>query len=252
MDVLENGYSMPLLGIPPKYEERNNSSARQNMKFVRETVLKMEEQGIVQLVDAKPHCISPLTVVSKVCPSGVKKLRLCWDGSRCVNEYLKEQKVTLAHLQRALELTSPGDFQTKYDLKSAYHHIKIVEHQTKYLGAAFEKEDGQIQYFIYLYLAFGVGSAVHCITKLFKPINAYLHGKGINHSIYIDDGRSLAKTQEEAELNRIFIYQTLQKAGWIIENSKSDQAKQASQIKEYLGFVIDTNQMKVRLDLEKK
>ena len=128
----------------------------------------------------------------------------------------------------------------------------MVNHQTTFLGAAFEKEGGQTQYFEFLYLAFGIGSAVHCITKLFKPINAYLHGKGINHSIYIDDGRALAKTQEEAESNRKFIYHTLLKAGWTIEQNKSDQANEASQIKEYLGFIIDTNQMKVRLNEEKK
>ena len=252
LDVLENGYSMPLEGIPPIYEERNNGSARQHKVFVRDTVLQMAKEGIVRLVKDKPHCVSPLSVVSKISPAGVEKLRLCWDGSRCVNKYLKEQKVTLAHFHRALELTHQGDFQTKYDLKSAYHHIRMVPHQTKYLGAAFEKEDGELQYFIFLYLAFGVASAVHCITKLFKPINAYLHGKGISHSIYIDDGRALAKTQLEAEENRKFIYQILHQAGWTIEQSKSDGAEEADKVKEYLGFIIDTDKMTVRLKEDKK
>ena len=77
IELLENGYSMPLLGIPPKYEERNNCSARQQKVFVRETVLKMAKAGIVRLVDSKPHCVSPLTVVSKLDASGTEKLRLC-------------------------------------------------------------------------------------------------------------------------------------------------------------------------------
>lgn len=252
MDLLENGYAMPLEGVPPKYEERNNCSARQHKVFVRETVLKMAQEGIVQLVKEKPHCVSPLSVVAKIGPMGAQKLRLCWDGSRCVNKYLKEQKVSLAHFQRVLELTHEKDLQTKYDLKSAYHHIRMVKHQTKYLGAAFEKEDGQMQYFEFLFLAFGVASAVHCITKLFKPINAYFHGKGISHSIYIDDGRALAKTEEEAEENRVFIYQTLKKAGWTIEKRKSDGRNEAARSKEYLGFVIDTEDMKVRLNHDKK
>ena len=252
MDILENGYAMPLQGVPPKYEERNNCSARQHKVFVRETVMQMAKEGIVKLVREKPHCVSPLTVVAKKAPSGTIKLRLCWDGSRCVNKYLKEQKVCLAHFQRALELTRERDFQSKYDLKSAYHHIRMVQHQTTFLGAAFEKEDGQTQNFEFLYLAFGVASAVHCITKLFKPINAYFHGKGISHSIYIDDGRSLARTQEEAEDNRKFIYHTLKQAGWSIETSKSDRRNEAARTKEYLGFVIDTEQMKVRLNQDKK
>ena len=141
---------------------------------------------------------------------------------------MREEKVTLAHFQRSLELTKQGDYQTKYDLKSAYHHIKISETQTKYLGFAIEKEDGSVEYYVFLYLAFGVASAVHAITKMFKPINAYFHSFGIRHSIYIDDGRALSDSPEQAEKTRKFICQTLLRAGWIVEAKKSDQEGQTS------------------------
>jgi hypothetical protein len=62
---------------------------------------------------------------------------------------VKEQKVTLVHLQRALEITQEYDFQVTYDLKSAYHHIKIHPLQTKYLGAAIKRPDGTTQYFFF-------------------------------------------------------------------------------------------------------
>jgi hypothetical protein len=134
--------------------------------------MKMAKKGIVQLMEEKPDCVSPLLVVAKKGPMGTQKLSLRWDGLGCVNKYCREQKVSLAHFQRALELTHEKYFQTIYDLKSAYHHFCMVKHQTKYLGAAFEKEDSQIQYFEVLILAFGVASAVNCMTKLFKPIIA--------------------------------------------------------------------------------
>ena len=93
---------------------------------------------------------------------------------------------------------------------------------------------------------------IHCITKLFKPINAYLHRHGIRHSIFIDDGRILAKSSSEAEKDRKFVYDTLKRAGWVLEEQKSDKEGEASQVKNYLGFVIDTRHMSVRLRHDKK
>jgi hypothetical protein len=150
------------------------------------------------------------------------------------------------HFQRALELTREKDYQVTYDWKSAYHHIKIHPTQTKYLGAAVMKPEGGLQYFVFIYLPFGLLSAVHCITKIFKPVNAYIHGKCIRHSIYLDDGRITAASKEQAKEERIAVYEVLRKAGWILESKKSYQFGDASQSKEYLGFVIDTISMTVR------
>ena len=98
MDVLENGYVIPFEKAPIQYEEDNNKSAKINIEFVQKAVLEMKQAGIVKFVEEKPYCVSPLTVAERVEPNGDKKQRLCWDGSRCVNLRLSQQKVTLAHL----------------------------------------------------------------------------------------------------------------------------------------------------------
>lgn len=252
MDTLKNGYVIPFEKFPEAYEEPNNASAYQNLSFVYKAVADLKKLGIVKFVDYKPHCVSPLTVSLKTGMDGSKKKRLCWDGSRCVNLCIKEQKVTLSHFQRALELTRDQDYQITYDLKAAYHHIRIHPSQTKFLGAAIPKMNGGTQYFIFLFLPFGLSSAVHCITKILKPVNAYLHEKGIRHSIYLDDGRITAASQCQAEEHRVFVYDVLQKSGFIIETKKSDQKGDANKSKEYLGFIIDTGSMTVRLGEKKK
>ena len=169
------------------------------MDYVRKSVRELHSLGIVQFTDEKPFCVSPLSIAEKIEPNGNKKLRLVWDGSRCINLILDKQKVTLAHFHRCLEITKEGEYQVVYDLKSAFHHIRISDQQVKYLGAAFETEKGGKQCFVYLYLPFGASSAVHCITKLFKPLNAYFQVNGIKHDIFIDDGRILADNAEQAE-----------------------------------------------------
>ena len=252
METLKDGYVIPFKEPPPIYEEPNNSSATKDMAFVYEAVAELKRLGVIEFKTEKPHCVSPLSVSIKIGSNGLPKKRLCLDGSRCINQCIKEQSVTLSHLQRALEMTREHDFQIKYDLKSAYHHIKIHPAQTKYLGAAIVEPDGRTQYFVFLFLPFGLSSAVHCITKIFKPINAFIHEKGIRHSIYIDDGRATAETKRKAEEQRKFVYGVLERSGWILERKKSDQEGDASQSKEYLGFIIDTSSMTVRLVEAKK
>ena len=91
-------------------------------------------------------------------------------------------KVTLSHFQQALELTQHQDYQITYDLNVAYyHHTKIYWTQTKFLGADISKPNGETQCFISLFLPLRLSSAVHCITKILKPINGYLHEKGVRH-----------------------------------------------------------------------
>lgn len=252
MDVLRDGYVIPFVRIPPTYEEANNKSAIQEMGFVQQAVAELRRQGVIQFTDEKPHCVSPLTVAKKMNDDGVLKNRLCLDLSRCVNLCVKEQRVALSHLQRALEMTRELDFQVKYDLKQAYHHIRIHPSQTTFLGASIPKEDGGTQYFVFLHLPFGLSSAVHCLTKLFKPVNAFIHKMGIRHSIYLDDGRIVAETMEEAEEQRPLVYDVLDRSGWILEVKKSDGPGDSSQCKVYLGFIIDTAQMTVRLEELKK
>ena len=252
MDVLTQGYVIPFVESPPAYEEANNKSAMQDMPFVIQAVAELKKRGVIEFRDEKPLCVSPLTVSKKFGRDGIAKNRLCWDGSRCVNLYVKEQKVVLSHLRRSLEITREGDFQVTYDLKAAYHHVRIHPSQTKYLGAAIPKPDGGKQYFVFLYLPFGLSSAVHCLTKLFKPVNAYIHEKGIRHSIYLDDGRIVAETKCKAEDQRTFVYKVLKSSGWILEVEKSDKDGDANQSKEYLGFIIDTTSMTVRLQEAKK
>jgi hypothetical protein len=87
---------------------------------------------------------------------------------------------------------------------------------------------------------------------MLKPLTAYFHLKGIRHSIFINDGRILSKCKSEAEEDRKFVYQALKRAGFVIESKKSDMEGESSKVKEYLGFVINTQEMTVSLTEEKK
>ncbi len=246
LNTLAKGYLIPFREDPPEYGERNNKTARDEMKLVRGIISEMISKGIVYVVKEKPRCVNPLGLVSKKQENGSVKHRLVLDVSRHVNTFIEMSHVRLSHLDKALEMTEQGDFQIVYDLTSAYYHIKIEDTQHKFLGACFENSDGSKVYIQYGHLPFGVASAVHCITKLWKPISGYLNKEGIRNSIYIDDGRILSRNTEEAKRNAIRVYNTITKAGWTIEKAKSDGIEQSETQKVYLGMIIDTEEMLVK------
>jgi len=132
-----------------------------------------------------------------------------------------------------------------YDLTSAYYHIKIDDSQHQFLGAAIENNDGSKLYFQYNHLPFGLNSAVHAITKMWKPVTQYLTSQGLRNTIYIDDGRILVEDQTKAEEARCLVYNTIAQAGWSIEREKSDKKGEAGTVKKYLGFLIDSKNMTI-------
>jgi len=253
MSILTEGYKLPFIEIPSyDYEEENNRSARDNKEFVRETIEAWQRQGVIQFVSQKPRAVSPLSVAIRKCPDGSLKRRLCWDGSRFMNKKIKKEKVNLAHLQTALEITEAGDWQCKYDLSNAYFHIKIHEEHRTFLGACLYQENGKKQYFQFNFLPFGLASAVHVMTKIMKPLQAYFGKLGIRHSIFIDDGRVVAGSREQAQEDYKTVLEVLSRSGWQIAKQKSDELDGASQVKEYLGFQIDSANMTVSLTEDKK
>jgi hypothetical protein len=244
LKTLEEGYAIPFTEEPGAYEEPNNASAKENMKEVRALVAEMIANGVAKIVREKPLCVSPLGLVTRKVEGKVKN-RLVFDASRWLNLKIEEQHVKLTHLEMALELTEDEDYQATFDLKSAFYHIKIRDDHHKYLGAQIENSDGSKLFFVYTHLPFGLKCAVHAITKMMKPVLAKLQLFGIRSTIYIDDGRILAKTREEAEEYLLKSYEVLEAAGWILERKKSDRREDVSTTKKYLGFIIDTIAMKV-------
>jgi len=250
LNLLEQGYKIPFKAIPKEYEEQNNATARAEPDVVEKIVLEMIEIGIIEEVNQKPHCVSPLGLVKKKLEDGSMKYRLVFDASRCINLFLEEKHVSLMHLEKALEMTEKDDYQSIFDLTSCYYHVKIYEPHQKFLGASCQLRGRKI-YFQYKHLPFGLASAVHVITKIMKPIIAKVQSCGIKFSIYIDDGRFLALNQSQANKFRKKIYEILDNSGWQVSKEKSDGENQADKIKKYLGFMINTRDMRVYADTQK-
>jgi len=220
IQLLTDGYKVPFTTLPGQYYEPNNQSALKNPDIVIQQLLELEALGVLKGVDTKPTCVSPLGLISKTV-DGKLKHRLVFDASRWVNNFVSPPAVKLTFFERALELITPNCIMGTFDLRSAYYHVRLYDAHQQYFGVAFTI-NGSIRYYQFQCLPFGLNSAVHCLTKIWKPLLAYLHKKNVKLSICIDDGLFVAESLAAWENNRKLIHDVLEKAGWYLADEKSD------------------------------
>lgn len=227
----------------------NNATVTSNLTVAEDQVKLLLQQGVLRRVSTKPHCVNPLGLVTKTV-NGITKHRLIFDGSRLVNDFVDPPVVKLAYLQKACLKLQKDQLLGVFDLKSCYFHIKIHPSQTKFFGIKLAL-NGVDTYMEFDYLPFGLNSAVHCVTKVWKPLIAYIQKQGVPLSVYIDDGIFGAYDAADWNLKRQFIWDAVSKAGWTIECDKSDGENMGSMTKQYLGFTINTKVMKLFLPTDK-
>jgi len=250
LDLIRHGYKVPFVTEPQSDDLDNNATVKNNHSIAEEQVHILLQQGVLRKVSQKPHCVSPLGLVTKQVQGGGVKHRLIFDGSRLVNDSVDPPMVKLAHLQKALLKINCNQLLGVFDLKSCYFHIKIHPSQTTYFGVKLVL-NGILSYMVYDYLPFGLSSAVHCVTKIWKPLIVFFQKRNIPLSVYIDDGLFSADCAESWNHKREFIWDVITKAGWTIEVEKSDSINMGSMSKQYLGFVVNTKDMKIFLPSDK-
>ena len=63
LDIISNGYILPLMQLPNQFEGANQKSALTHSVFVDESVADLLDKGCVKVVHRTPHVCSPLLVV---------------------------------------------------------------------------------------------------------------------------------------------------------------------------------------------
>ena len=164
LDVIDYGYKLPLLQIPPPFTAKINSSALEQPAFVESAINVLIINGCVTEVFEAPVIINPLSV--SVQKSGKKRLIL---DLRHVNQFLYKCRFRCEDLSIAKEVLNPGDFMFTFDLKSGYHHVEIFPEHRKYLSFAWTFSSGRTRFFQFSVLPFGLTSAPYLFTKLLKP-----------------------------------------------------------------------------------
>ena len=229
LDIIENGYKLPFLDIPPPACFNNNVSAIKNKDFVEEAILELLTYDRVKEVESLPHVVNPLSV--SINSSGKKRLIL---DLRYVNQYLVKQSHKLDDWKVMFQYVRRGSFLYTFDLSQAFHGVDICDHHQTFLGFAFVV-DGRKRYFLFTVLPFGLSLSPFVYTKLFRPLVKYWRGQGIKIVVYLDDGAGCNDSFEHCLRESQIVRSDLIRAGFVINEGKSHF--QPVQIRCWLGLI---------------
>ena len=173
------GYALPFISESEPKISQNNVSALRNKNFVTNEYLDLLNSGHVQEVSQ-----NEIEVLNPLADNG-QNLRLILD-CRHINSFLTVPRFKYDDIRTISDLFEVGDCSFKFDIKSGYHHIDILEAHQKYLGFSWEF-DGKIRYFVFTVLAFGLATAPFVFTKVVHVLIKHWRSLAICIFAFIDD-----------------------------------------------------------------
>jgi hypothetical protein len=185
-NIIEHGYKIPVKMTPVEtsqhYRERNNQSVRNEMPFVRADVARLVADGQVIAMENIPLCCNPLSVAFKVNMDGTIKRRLVIDLSRWVNKFIPASKYLMSKFQDALVMTSPGDFQSVFNIWKAYHYLRLAPESYELVGFCVPDEKGIDWFYHFVVGVFGLAPAGQLLGRIMRPVLVFLFTVPLNHA----------------------------------------------------------------------
>jgi hypothetical protein len=160
-----------------------------------------------------------------------------------VNLAINDDDYRMTTLQDAINATRKGDFLVVFDLKSAFHHIRLHASMYELMGFKVTDKDGVVTYYCYVVLVFGFKVAAQVLGRVLKPVISFLIQHRIPVVLYIKDGLLVGPTKARVIRRYKFALDVFDKAGLLISNEKLSVPEDTSTRVEFLGVFIDTERM---------
>ena len=121
---------------PPATRINNSAICSQFTDFISDTIVQLVATGVLAVWDdvgvaSPPHLVLPIRIE----PS---KPRLCHDES-FLNLRIRDLPFKLDHLSDLPRYVLPGHFQTTFDDKSGYQHVRLHPSSETYFGLEWKK-----------------------------------------------------------------------------------------------------------------
>lgn len=234
---------------------RNLISANQHPDIVTSNLNKEISLGRV----AGPFISSPLpnlqchplgVVPKKHSPEWRTIYHLSYPDGDSLNDHIPKDPYALQYVRvddaiRILKSLGPGSFMAKTDLKSAFRLIPIHPDDWHLLGIYWQK-----QYYVDLYLPFGLRSAPFLFNQLSDALEWVLkHNYGLQRVLHILDDFFIA---EPSRLQCLASFSTLLRF-FMSVHAPVVAAKTLgpSQVLEFMGIELDSTRMEARLPADK-
>ena len=243
ISVINDGYALPFIELPPRNVLKNHKSAFEEETFVSEQIMELLAAGCVTETNRSDvHVISPLGVVR----NGSKK-RLILD-LRYVNNYLRIPKFKYEDIRTGRDIFSLGDWFFKFDYKSGYHHVDIFPSHQKFLGFSWTMQ-GQRKCFVFSVLPFGLASAPFVFTKIQKALVKHWSEQGIRIFTYLDDGAGAGQSYATASAASSIVKGDIAASGFIAHPGNC--CWEPTQVGDLLGFTLNLKEGSIHVPPER-
>ena len=226
--------------VPPVSVFPNSPCCRQFCDFIDSTILDWVSQGVIKVhgvvgACSPPYLVLPLTVEPT-------KPRLCHD-ERFLNLWTRDLPFKLDHLPDLPRYVLPGHFQTTFDDKNGYQHLKIHPDSEEFFSFSWRG-----YFFSFCTLPFGWKASAFLYHNFGLVVTSAARSLGVPVSQYIDDrhvgqlfSSSLAVYQpcrQHALAAAFILLSLLVSAGYFINLAKSSPLPSTSV--RFLGFISDS------------
>lgn len=237
------GLRIPVTEIPGQEEEPRPFKLSKNQM----RNLDVEIEGLLNKGVIEPCIEEQGQVVSNVFlrPKPNNKFRLILDLNQFNKQFVEYQHFKMTSLKMALDLVTAGMFMSSIDLSDAYFTVPIHVSSCKFLRFRWRGN-----FFQFAGLPNGLACAPRLFTKLLNSVFTYFRQKGWSSFQYIDDSIILDRDYHKCKEITSQIAGTLSDLGFFVHETKSQMIPNTSLV--FLGFMIDSKQMKVFPTEEKK
>ena len=255
ISALRYGTRIGYLGPHKTRVSRNLISASQHPEVVSGNLQKEVQLGRIAGPFPSPPLPNlqchPIGVVPKKHSVEWRTIyHLSYPEGDSINDHIPKDPYSLQYVRvddaiAILRSLGPGSFMAKTDLKSAFRLMPIHPEDWNLLGIYW-----QSQYYIDLYLPFGLRSAPFLFNQISDALEWILkHNYGLRHVIHILDDFFLA---EHKKIDCLGSFATLLKVFMSLRvPTVTSKTMGPSQVLEFMGVVLDSNRMEARLPEDK-
>ena len=235
------GYELELSSTPYQcLQPKELTFGEEEMATISMEIEKMKQKGAICLAD-NDHAgfYSHLFIVPKKDGGHRPIINL-----KKLNQFVKPQHFKMESINMLKDILKRGDYMTKVDLKDAYFMVPLRGKHHNLTRFTWKGSTFQFNC-----LPFGLSSAPWVFTKITRPIMTVLRSMGLRTVMYIDDILILAESETQAREHTAALVFLLENLGMVINHPKSQTTP--TQIIEFLGFIIDSTTMELKLPGEK-
>ena len=233
---------------PPSYECENYNSITAPGPYEKMTsiLLRELEEGYVTKVENKPYCVHALGAV----PKGESGIRNITDCSRpvgtSVNYHCNDllENFCFKNVGDVVEMLEVNSYMSVIDIKAAYRAVPILESHRKFQGFSWVL-NGEKCWFVDNRLCFGLRLG----PKYFNFVSNFVYDVltevyYLSIVNYLDDFITVADDMSKCSMARNTVVGLLRFLGFHVAY---DKMVSPSQIVTYLGIIIDSQRMELRL-----